>query len=89
MLPHRREALSPVNLDTDTQKTGQGSPQHTLASIGFSEIRSKFCIFSPLQNPLLSFVDQHQALLFAASRPASRPFTRQSITAQAPIRTAP
>ena len=47
MLPHRREALSPVNLDTDTQKTGQGSLQHTPASIGFSEIRSRFCIFHP------------------------------------------
>ena len=89
MLPHRREALSPVNLDTDTQKTGQGSPQHTLASIGFFRDSQQVLHFSPLQNPLLSFVDQHQALLFAASRPASRPFTRQSITAQAPIRTAP
>lgn len=32
---------------------------------------------------------QHQAFSFAASRPAMRPFTRQSTTAQEPNRTAP
>lgn len=89
MIPRRREAMSPVNLDADTQKN---RPRIATAHPGlnwFSRDSQQVLHFSPLQNPLLSFVDQHQALHFAASRPASRPFTRQSITAQAPMRTAP